>query len=42
MYKPPAHTEIAELSKRMQEMKDNLRRMVEQASTVTLCRILRR
>ena len=31
MYKPPAPTEIAELSKRMQEMKDNLRRMVEQS-----------
>ena len=31
VYKPPAPTEIAELSKRMQEMKDNLRRMVEQS-----------
>ena len=29
VYKPPAPTEIAELFKRMQEMKDILRRMVE-------------
>ena len=31
VYKPPTSTEIAEMSKRMQEMKDNLRRMVEQS-----------